>query len=177
MSTTMRYQRQIMPWLLLTLLLALQGCDDNNHCALGDNSSGKLTDGILVTLSSDRTDLTAGQEARFSFSAANTTDQTKDLIFMSGQQYELYVLNSTETVVWQWSVYNGLAFTLAIKHDILPACSYYYFNNAAPDGSVTLTWKGDDNSKNSLPPGVYTVYVKFVAGSGYESNRRTVTLQ
>jgi len=173
-----------MPWIILALFLVLQGCSDTpNRCTLADKSDGKLTDGVLVTLSSDRTDVAAGQEVRLTFSAGNATEQAKDLIFMSGQKYELYVLNSTGTIVWQWSVYYGVGFTLSIVHDVLPACSYYQFSDydqisvGGPDGSVTTTWKTDDNLRNPLPPGVYTLYAVFSPGSGYESNRATVTLQ
>jgi hypothetical protein len=135
---------------------------------------------MLVALETDTTSFSDDESVQLSLSVANATATDKDIVFNSGQQYEFYVLDNTGNIVWTYSGYNEIGYTMALVYDSIAGCSYYPLYEPMGGGTrkntITVSWNGKDNLHHQLPRGTYTVYAVFTAGS-YESNRKTVYLE
>lgn len=152
-----------------------------DRCGQAENSPGRVTDGILVTLQTSTAAIAPGQSVQLSLSVADATDFDKNLVFMTGQQYEFSVLDDAGTVVWTWSEYNGILFTQAIMSHAMLACSYYPLyqptGGSARTNVISVAWNGEDNSHQPLPPGIYTVYAALTTAPPRESQRVTISLE
>lgn len=166
---------------LAVLTPFLMSCRALDRCGLAENATGRITDGILVTLQTNTASIAPGQSVQLSLSVADVTDLDKSLVFMSGQQYEFYVLDNAGNAVWTWSEYNGIAFTQAIMNHAVLACSYYPLyepmGGGARRNTISVYWNGEDNAHEPLRPGTYTVYAALTTASPRESNRTVISLE
>ncbi|MEK8130969.1 BsuPI-related putative proteinase inhibitor [Paenibacillus filicis] len=89
------------------------------------------------------------------FALRNKSGVKQPLVFGSGQQFEIRVVNEQGKEVYRWS--SDKSFTMAIQSRVLEADDRLSF---------TERWMGTDEEGRSLPGGLYTIYIEITAGLG-----------
>lgn len=107
-------------------------------CAPQPDGGGKVTVPDLLP-SMQATAL--GDSVQFVLQVTNTTSETVDLEYRSGQSFDFVVLDETGSEVWRWS--EGRMFTQALRHESL-----------GPGETITHSalWSAEDR-----PAGAYAV--------------------
>ena len=161
---------------LISFSIAIQSCGDTDYCTQVLNDTGRITDGVIVTLTTNKDTFTAGETVQLALTVANTTEQPI-VVLMGAPDSEFYVLDDTGTEVWNWSSYNNASYIAGLWYETFEPCAYYPLVWSNAQGVRTETWNGEDNDHNPLPPGTYTVYAGFASDPRYESNRKVIELK
>jgi hypothetical protein len=100
-----------------------------------------------------------GTPVEFRMTLRNQGDVAVDLLFMSGQSYDITIATADGTEVWRWAV--GRMFTQSIREVTLaPGETREY----------TATWEGRDNDGNVPPPGEYRATAVLTADPRLQSS-------
>jgi uncharacterized protein (DUF58 family) len=114
-------------------------------------SENKLS-GLSVTLSTDKTIYRAGEPVKITITATNKSRAVLDLLFGSGQSYDINITDINKKAVWHWSY--GKVFTMAVRHVTLPPHKSLKYN---------FTWKQLDNQGRRVKPGKYFVQGRLMS--------------
>lgn len=110
----------------------------------------KITTGIFRT----SVDIVKEQgELGLHFSLGNISGSDREVVFGSGQMYDIVVFNDQKETVYQWS--HDKSFIAAIVEKGIKAGEKLAF---------TEQWDLRDNQGNLVPSGVYVIKVTFLAG-------------
>jgi hypothetical protein len=114
-------------------------------------SSGGQTG--VVTVNKDA--YQPGQEVAISFTVANPTKKDVPYDFLTGQKFDMTVLDSKGTTLWQWS--QNKKFTQGLSRLTL-----------APGRKLTYhaVWNGRDANGKPVPPGLYMINARLTSTSG-----------
>jgi hypothetical protein len=96
-----------------------------------------------------------GQEVAITFTVANPTKKAVPYDFLTGQKFDMTVLDSKGTTLWQWS--QNKKFTQGLSRVTL-----------APSQKLSYSaiWNGRDANGKPVPPGLYMVNAHLTSTSG-----------
>lgn len=132
--------------------LVLTGCAENSPNGVGQEQNqqtpANTSERVETTLELEE----EGKVLKLEFGLKNISDEPLDLLFSSGHQYDIIVLDSKGEEVYDWA--KGKAFTEALINKTL---------EPGQEVSYSEEWDYTDNDGKLLPSGKYTVVVTILA--------------
>ncbi len=125
--------------------------------AAGLTATAKPLD-LAVILTTDKTTYAAGQPVKITLTATNKSHSTADLLFGSGQSYDIFVTDRSGKTVWRWS--KGMVFTMAVRNVSLPAGQSLKFS---------AIWK-------PARPGKYLIRGRLTSARPFNSAPQAITV-
>ncbi len=126
--------------------------------AVGSVSLAKPLD-LAVSLTTDKTIYRTGQTVLLTLEATNKSSAAADLLFGSGQSYDIFITDLHKQEVWRWS--QGRVFTMAVREVLLPAGRSLKF---------TSNWK-------PARPGKYFVRGRLTIAAPLDSPPKTIIIR
>ena len=114
---------------------------------------------LSVQLSTGKTIYAAGRPVTLTLEATNLAASSADLLFGSGQSFDIFITDRHKLEVWRWS--RGRVFTMAVRHVGL-----------APGQSLkfTATWK-------PAKAGKYFLHGRLTSARPLDSPKRTIIIR
>lgn len=134
--------------------LALTGCAEDSSTGVGQEQNqnqqnpANTSQTVETTLEFEE----EGKVLKLEFGLKNISAEPLDLLFSSGHQYDIIVLDSKDKEVYDWA--KDKAFTEALINKTL---------EPGQELSYSEEWDYTDNDGKLLPSGKYTVVVKILA--------------
>ncbi len=114
---------------------------------------------LSLKLTTDKTVYAAGQPVKITLTATNRAGSTADLLFGSGQSFDLFVIDAHRQAVWRWA--KGMVFTMAVRHVSLPPGQSLKFSAA---------WK-------PARPGKYFLRGRLTSANPVDSPAKTIIIK
>lgn len=146
--------------ILGTCVVALSGVQASElqkptaACFTSETLSQPIATGeIEVRATVDKSIFHEGESIRFTITATNTCDTTRELTFPTGQNFDIAVSPlDTKTPAWTWS--HHMAFTMVVREvEIKPGQSLTFH----------ATWNQQDDNGKPMPRGIYDVRCKLTS--------------
>jgi hypothetical protein len=121
---------------------------------------------LTLDLATDRSTYRAGEPVKITLSVANKSLKDADLLFGSGQSYDIMITDKSGHDAWHWS--RGKVFSMAIRNKkIEPRQTLKYL----------IIWKQLD--KNGLPvaAGKYLIRGRLMTAEPLDSPQRTIIIK
>ena len=113
---------------------------------------------LSVKLATDRSIYSIGQPVAITLEATNQGSSTADLLFGSGQSFDIFITDIHNKEVWRWA--RGMVFTMAVRNvSLAPGKSLSY----------TAVWQ-------PVKPGKYFLHGRLTSASPLDSPRKTVII-
>jgi hypothetical protein len=122
--------------------------------------------GLTVKLSTDKTIYRAGEPVKITLTVTNKGRAAANLLFGSGQSYDINITGMNNKVVWHWS--RNKVFTMAVRHvRLLPKQGQKYQS----------VWQQLDDSGQAVKPGKYFIRARLTSALQLASPKRTVIIK
>lgn len=181
----MRRLRQWRGWAVLVLLLVSCGSQGSHGPEGSDNSESSKSSPLILSLScgtfefpdpslpssltatvqaedsadTAKTTFAQGEPITLRITLTNPTDSPTKLTFSSGQAYDFFISDATETCVWIWSV--GFGFTGAVVELTVQPHETKEFVEVWDQRGKTSA----DQAGAQVPPGVYQILAAITTSS------------
>jgi hypothetical protein len=127
----------------------LYSCSDNYTSeGISEFSNFETTLSILNENGENIEFAQQGSPIILSFSFRNISEQIQTVRFRDGQQYDLEVYDTQDTLVWNWA--NDKVFTQSLTELVF---------NVGETKAFEETWEQTSNEGIQVPVGIYNVYV------------------
>jgi hypothetical protein len=121
---------------------------------------------LSVDLSTDRLIYHAKEPVKIALTVTNNGSADADLLFGSGQSYDIMITDKSGHDIWHWS-YNKV-FTMAVRNvDLPPGQGLKY----------AFIWKQTDNKKLPVKRGKYFIQGRLMSAEQLNSPRKTIIIK
>lgn len=120
----------------------------------------------LVDLSTDKTSYRAAEPVKITITVTNKSPADINLLFGSGQSYDVLITDKSGRDVWHWS--RGKVFSMAVRHVKIAARQSVKY---------ALTWKQADNDGRPVKPGKYFIRGRLMSARQLDSPPRTIIIK
>ena len=114
--------------------------------------TGSDQTGMLTT---DKPGYQPGHAVAITFTVMNPTKSAVNYDFPTGQKFDISILDTKGTIVWQWS--SGQKFTQGISRISLAAGQKLTYNTI---------WNGRDTAGKTVAPGLYSINARMTSTTG-----------
>lgn len=121
---------------------------------------------VSVDLATDKSVYRAGEPVKITITAANKSRAAANLLFGSGQSYDINITDLNKKDVWHWS--HNKVFTLAVRHvKLLPRQKLKY----------DFTWEQLDNKGRPVKSGKYFIRGRLMLARQLDSPTRSFIIK
>jgi hypothetical protein len=122
--------------------------------------------GLAIKLLTDKTAYSTGEPVKITFMVINKSLSDANLLFGSGQSYDIMITDRNDRDIWHWSY--DKVFTMAVRHvKVSPRQNLKY----------ALTWQQVDNKGRPVPQGKYFIRGRLTSALQLDSPIRTVIIK
>jgi hypothetical protein len=121
---------------------------------------------MSVNLVIDKPVCRAGEPVKITITVANQSPKDADLLFGSGQNYDIMITDKGGHDIWHWS--HGKVFTMAVRHVKIPP---------GQNIKYTIIWKQLDNKRLPVKRGRYFIRGRLMSAEQLNSPRKTIVIK
>ena len=121
---------------------------------------------LTVDLSTDKSIYRTGEPVKITLFVDNKSPKDANLLFGSGQSYDIMITDKKGIDVWHWS--RGKVFSMAVRNVKIAARQNLKY---------TITWKQIDNNSRLVTPGKYFVRGRLMSALQLDSPPRTIIIK
>ncbi|OGB90375.1 hypothetical protein A2625_05695 [candidate division WOR-1 bacterium RIFCSPHIGHO2_01_FULL_53_15] len=143
--------------ILLTIVFSLQSHSD------GVKSAGN---GFSLALASDQAIYRAGEPVKLKLVATNNNKAAVNLLFGSGQSFDLVVTDKNSKTIWKWS--HDKVFTMAVREvEVAPRKTLEF----------SAVWPQTDNEGRPVTKGKYFIAGQLTSAAPAVSKKRSIIIK
>jgi len=119
-----------------------------------------------VKLLTDKTAYSSGEPVKMTMIVINQSRADANLLFGSGQSYDVMVTGKSHKLVWHWS--HNKVFTMAVRNVKIPAGQNIRYE---------IAWPQRDDRGRPVKPGKYFIRGRLTSALQLDSPDRTVIIK